>query len=404
MSPRSRQSAAFKQAALTALLLLSSTAKASPVEALAHAGKSSFAKAARSLKHSNEKTPLVARQASAATSGGDGSSAQYTNGTTFTYTNPFGGTWNSQPGNMSARAQSWSPALDEEWDYNEFRMFGVNLGGWLLTEPFITPNLYLPYQNSTPRAVDEYTLSQVLGDNLASFMVEHYETFITEQDFVNIAAAGMNWIRLPVGFWAIETVGNEPYLEGVSWNYMLQAFEWARKYGLRIVLDLHAVPGSQNGQNHSGKFGNVGFLNGVMGIANAQRALNYIRILTETVSRPEYSHVQMFNIVNEAYVSTTGPAAMRSFYLEAYDTVRNITGIGRGKGPIIAIHDGFIGLAAWDGFLTGADRLGLDSHYYFAFSRDAYTTDFRQMINRPCQWWASGFNTSTNNFGLTHGV
>jgi hypothetical protein len=37
-----------------------------------------------------------------------------------------------------------------------------------------------------------------------------------------------------------------------------------------------------------------------MGIANAQRALNYIRILTETVSRPEYSHVQMFNIVNEA--------------------------------------------------------------------------------------------------------
>jgi glucan 1,3-beta-glucosidase len=94
---------------------------------------------------------------------------------------------------------------------------------------------------------------------------------------------------------------------------------------------------------------------------------------------------------------------MRSFYLEAYDTVRNITGIGQGKGPIIAIHDGLIGLAAWEGFLTGADRLGLDSHYYFAFSRDAYTTDFRQMINRPCQWWASGFNTSTNNFGLTHG-
>ena len=25
---------------------------------------------------------------------------------------------------------------------------------------------------------------------------------------------------------------------------------WARKYGLRICLDLHAVPGSQNGYNH----------------------------------------------------------------------------------------------------------------------------------------------------------
>lgn len=30
-------------------------------------------------------------------------------------------------------------------------------------------------------------------------------------------------------------------------SYFLKAIEWARKYGLRINLDLHAVPGSQNG-------------------------------------------------------------------------------------------------------------------------------------------------------------
>lgn len=30
-------------------------------------------------------------------------------------------------------------------------------------------------------------------------------------------------------------------------RYILQAFEWARKYGLRINLDLHTIPGSQNG-------------------------------------------------------------------------------------------------------------------------------------------------------------
>ena len=37
-----------------------------------------------------------------------------------------------------------------------------------------------------------------------------------------------------------------------------------------------------------------------MGIANAQRTLNYIRILTETVSKPDYQHVLMFNVINEA--------------------------------------------------------------------------------------------------------
>lgn len=38
-------------------------------------------------------------------------------------------------------------------------------------------------------------------------------------------------------------------------RYFLKAIGWARKYGLRINLDLHTIPGSQNGYNHSGKQG-----------------------------------------------------------------------------------------------------------------------------------------------------
>jgi hypothetical protein len=45
----------------------------------------------------------------------------------MTYTNPFGGIWVSTPFNDSARAQSWSPALDEDWDYYNNRMYGVNM-------------------------------------------------------------------------------------------------------------------------------------------------------------------------------------------------------------------------------------------------------------------------------------
>ena len=32
-----------------------------------------------------------------------------------------------------------------------------------------------------------------------------------------------------------------------SWQYILRAFKWARKYGLRVLIDLHSAPGSQNG-------------------------------------------------------------------------------------------------------------------------------------------------------------
>jgi glucan 1,3-beta-glucosidase len=56
--------------------------------------------------------------------------------------------------------------------------FSVNLGGWLVLEPFITPALYQKY----PTAVDEWTLSTAMaadtaGGGLAQ-LEEHYKTFI----------------------------------------------------------------------------------------------------------------------------------------------------------------------------------------------------------------------------------
>ena len=64
------------------------------------------------------------------------------------------------------------------------------------------------------------------------------------------------------------------------------------------------------GYNFSGKGGGPGqvnFLRGVMGMANAERALNYIRIITEFISQPEYTDVvPMFSIMNEPITGVIG--------------------------------------------------------------------------------------------------
>ena len=129
----------------------------------------------------------------------------------------------------------------------------------------------------------------------------------TEQDFAEIAGAGLNWIRLPIPYWAIETWEGEPFLAKTSWKYILQCFAWARKYGLRVNLDLHTIPGSQNGYNHSGKEGQINFMEGIMGFANAQRALDYIRIYAEFISQDQYKNVvPMFGVINEPLVNDIG--------------------------------------------------------------------------------------------------
>ncbi|TFK27597.1 glycoside hydrolase [Coprinopsis marcescibilis] len=341
------------------------------------------------------------------TSGTSGSIVTMEDGTTFTYTNDFGGEWAAEPKRPFApggKAQSWSPRVGtEEWMWGEHVIRGVNLGGWLVTEPFICPSLYEKYLDNDRgiTVVDEWTLSLAMGDNLPEEMEVHYKTFITERDFADIAGAGLNWVRLPVGFWVIETMNDEPFLVGTSWTYFLKAVQWARKYGLRIYLDLHSLPGSQNGWNHSGR-GQFLHMHGVMGIANAQRTLTYLRIITQFVSQPQYKDVvQIVGIVNEILWDTVGQESVQSFYYAAYDAMRTASGIGAGNGPYIAIHEGFQGPAIWEGFLLGSDRVVLDQHPYLAFMGDPASTP-QTSATKPCDW-AIATNQSQQVFGVTVG-
>ncbi|KAI0093572.1 glycoside hydrolase superfamily [Irpex rosettiformis] len=345
--------------------------------------------------------------------GGDGSKVTKDDGSTFIYSNSYGGIWYwdpSDPFNNGARPQSWSPALNETFNYGIDSIRGVNLGGWLNTEPVSfpfsdAPALYEKYLNGPIVAIDEFTLSQAMAADTAGGglkqLEDHYATFITEEDFAQIAAAGLNYVRIPLPYWAIEVRQNEPFLANTCWKYFLKAIQWARKYGIRINLDLHALPGSQNGWNHSSKFGTINVLNGPMGLANAQRALDYIRILAEFISQPEYQNVvTMFGVTNEPLTPTFGQENLARYYLQAYNIVRKASGIGEGNGPMISFHEGFAGLSAWNGYYTNSDRVSYDIHPYVCFngqSTDGYDTRATQ----PCTSWGANQNQSMASNGLT---
>ena len=68
-----------------------------------------------------------------------------------------------------------------------------------------------------------------------------------------------------------------------------------------------------SGYNHSGQYGQINFLRGIMGLANAQRALNYIRVITEFISQPEWKNVVTFlGILNEPIMPMIGVNQLRS--------------------------------------------------------------------------------------------
>lgn len=118
---------------------------------------------------------------------------------------------------------------------------GVNLGGWLVLEKWMTPSLF-----KGTSATNEYELSQVAGK--VSEIKAHHETFITEQDIAWLQSVGIRHVRVPVGFWLLH--GYHPYVSARG------RFEWllemAKKYDIQVLLCLHAAPGPQNSNDHSG--------------------------------------------------------------------------------------------------------------------------------------------------------
>jgi hypothetical protein len=58
----------------------------------------------------------------------------------------------------------------------------VNLGGWFVLEPFISPALFEKYLTSPTPPVDEYALSQLMrADGSINDLEKHYQTFIVSQ-------------------------------------------------------------------------------------------------------------------------------------------------------------------------------------------------------------------------------
>jgi aryl-phospho-beta-D-glucosidase BglC (GH1 family) len=56
----------------------------------------------------------------------------------------------------------------------------------------------------------------------------------------------LNHVRVPIGYWAWDIEDGEPYIQG-QLPYLRNAVDWASKYGLKVLIDLHGAPGSQNG-------------------------------------------------------------------------------------------------------------------------------------------------------------
>ncbi|KAF2870403.1 glycoside hydrolase superfamily [Massariosphaeria phaeospora] len=284
--------------------------------------------------------------------------------------------------NDDVQANEHVPNLKDTFEYGKMKIRGVNVGGWLNLEPFITPSFFERYNER--EVIDEYTLCKKLGPQRSKETLEkHYSAFVTKQTFTDIRDAGFDHVRIPFGYWMVETYEGDPYVSQVAWRYLLRGIEYARQNGLRINLDLHGAPGSQNGWNHSGRQGTIGWLNGTDGDLNAQRTLDVHHKLSQFFAQPRYKNiVTMYGIVNEPRMVDMNTDMVLDWTQKAIDQIRKdkIT-------AVLVFGDGFLGLDNWQGKLTKDDRLLLDVHQYAIFNIDQLSLRHKDKLNFACKAW-----------------
>ncbi|XP_024970883.1 probable glucan 1,3-beta-glucosidase A [Cynara cardunculus var. scolymus] len=165
----------------------------------------------------------------------------------------------------------------------------------------------------------EYQVTNGYGPTKApKIMKDHWDTFIVEADFKFIATSGLNAVRIPVGWWtASDPTPPKPYVGG-SLHALDNAFLWAKKYNLKVILDLHAAPGSQNGYEHSS--GRDGFIEWGLTDETIRQTVDVIEFFTARYAKnPSLYAVEL---INEPRAPGVPLSVLTKYYEAGYKVVR----------------------------------------------------------------------------------
>ncbi len=268
--------------------------------------------------------------------------------------------------------------------YPALRLHGVNLGGWLVLEKWMTPSLFAGLA-----ATDETTWCAELGAAAPARLRAHWDGFITRDDFAWLAGVGINAVRIPLGHWIFGPPypyhakygrSRYPFVEG-GIDVLDRALEWAAECGLRVVLDLHAAPGCQNA------FDNGGMLDVCEWHTREEYLAHSVDVLGRLAARyAAVSSLHAIQVLNEPRWDVPTDL-LKAYYRRAYAAIRAHCPPDR---VAVAFHDGFRHHGEYAGFFQapGFENVLYDVHRYQCFERADLDLDLEGHLHKAGVLWA----------------
>jgi len=137
-------------------------------------------------------------------------------------------------------------------DGKPFLMRGTNIGNWLIPEGYM-----FKFTNiNSPKLINEAFMEMIGPDETRAFWKKYLDTYVTKADIHFLKATGMNTIRVPFNY---KLFTYEDYLgennPNRGFELLDKVVEWCREEGIYVILDMHAAPGGQTGDNIDDGYG-----------------------------------------------------------------------------------------------------------------------------------------------------
>lgn len=234
-------------------------------------------------------------------------------------------------------------------------LHGVNLAGWLVLEPWVTPSLF-----SGTGAFSEVELADAMAPGrFDALLARHRASFIDEGDFARIAQRGFDAVRLQVPWFVLGDEGPMPGPASGCVEYVDAAMDWAEAAGVSVLLDVAVAPGADP-TSPSSFFGDTRTFR--------QAMLDVVGSLADRYAdRESFLGIEPIDEVRGrarrglSLVEGVPPHLIRNFYRDAYDVLREAAGAR----PVLVLHDAYLP-DAWRAFMSPARYVNvwLDSHIY----------------------------------------
>ncbi|MBS1530181.1 MAG: cellulase family glycosylhydrolase [Bacteroidetes bacterium] len=133
-----------------------------------------------------------------------------------------------------------------------FMMRGTNLGNWLMPEGY----MFKFSKTNSPKLIAEAIAELIGPDEAKRFWQKYQDSYITRPDIHYLKTIGVNSIRIPFNY-KLFTAENYMGQNDANRGFVLldRVIGWCKAEGIYVILDMHAAPGGQTGDNIDDGYG-----------------------------------------------------------------------------------------------------------------------------------------------------